>query len=502
MNQNTYENQLTFGIVGSGTAGLLSALILRKAFPMSPITVVSSSAIGIIGVGEGSTEHWADFMRLCDIDLEEMIVATEATHKYGISFEGWTTHTPRYFHSVGEIDNVFAWGLHGTYASFIEKSQLFTNQTTSIGLVRNKIRTNGLHRSTNQFHFDTFKLNEYFTSLAFKRSIKFVDASVSAVMQHPDNGNISSIQTDTGEVINADFWIDASGFSRVLMNNLGNTKWTSFSDYLLCDSAIAFPTESDPSGQIRPYTRAIAASSGWMWEIPTQSRRGNGYVYSSSHISKEDALLEASKISGYEIGAHRSFSFNPGYLDDVWVKNCAAVGLASSFVEPLEATSIGSTIQQIRLLIPYLASYREDSSKMQKHYNKSFREVMQNILTMIRLHYYSDRDDSEFWKDTARMPINDELQELIDLWSERPPSRNDVPHNHVEMFLVPHLAHVAQGQGIFDSGSATLALNRLGVREAVENTAAQMREGRINHELIDHAEALRMLLTVDDEWEI
>ena len=154
-----FTHQLSFGIVGSGTAGLISALLLRKAFPMSEITVISSTEIGIVGVGEGSTEHWSEFMKNCDIDLEEMIIASSATHKYGIRYEGWTEKTPRYFHSVGGIDEIFGWGIHATYASMLENEKLFTNTTTSIGLVRNQIRVMGLHRSTNQFHFDTFKLN-------------------------------------------------------------------------------------------------------------------------------------------------------------------------------------------------------------------------------------------------------------------------------------------------------------------------------------------------------
>ena len=416
MNQKTFTQQLKIGIVGSGTAGLISALILRKAFPMSEITVVSSSDIGIIGVGEGSTEHWSEFMKHCDIDLEEMIVSTGATHKYGIRFEGWTEKTPRYFHSVGNVDEIFGWGIHATYASFLENEKLFTNQTTSIGLIRNQIRVSGLHRSTNQFHFDTFKLNEYFTDLCFKRSIRFLEGTVDEVRQ--DGRNISSVKTVEGNIVTADFWLDASGFKRVLINSIGDVKWNSFSDYLLCDSAIAFPTESDPSGEIRPYTRAIAASSGWMWEIPTQSRRGNGYVYSSKFISDEDAIKEAEEISGYKIDNPRIFKFDAGYLDEPWQGNCVAVGLASSFAEPLEATSIGSTIQQIKMLIPYMAAYDQSYTKSQKHFNKAFSEVMRNILTMIRLHYYSDRQDTPFWSAMSEMPINHELQELLDLWIE------------------------------------------------------------------------------------
>ena len=495
-----FTHQLSFGIVGSGTAGLISALLLRKAFPMSEITVISSTEIGIVGVGEGSTEHWSEFMKNCDIDLEEMIIASNATHKYGIRYEGWTEKTPRYFHSVGGIDEIFGWGIHATYASMLENEKLFTNNTTSIGLVRNQIRVMGLHRSTNQFHFDTFKLNEYFTHLCFKRSIKFVEGKVSKVSQNSENGNISSVSTEEGNIVEADFWLDASGFKRVLMNAIGNTKWNSFSKYLLSDSAIAFPTESDPSGQIRPYTRAMAMGSGWMWEIPTQERRGNGYVYCSDFITDEQAVKEAEEKSGYKITNPRSFKFDAGYLDETWKGNCAAVGLASSFVEPLEATSIGSTIQQIKMLIPYMAAYDSSYTKSQKHFNKSFSEVMRNILTMIRLHYYSDRQDTPFWKAMSDMPINHELQELLDLWSERPPTRSDVPHLHMELFMTPHLAHVAQGQNVFSTESATRVLDRLNIRKEAENAVAQMREERHNHELIDHAEALRKLSTIDGEW--
>lgn len=499
MNQKKFTPQLSIGIVGAGTAGLVSALLLRKAFPMSEITVVVSSDIGIIGVGEGSTEHWSEFMKHCDIHLEDMLVSTGATHKYGIRFEGWTENTPRYFHSVGNVDEIFGWGVHATYASFLENERLFTNQTTSVGLVRNQIRVLGLHRNTNQYHFDTFKLNEYFTELCFKRSIKFIEGTVTEVNQE-ENGNITSVKTEEGSVVNADFWFDASGFRRVLMNNLGDVKWNSFNKYLLCDSSIAFPTESDPSGEIRPYTRAIAAKNGWMWEIPTQSRRGNGYVYSSEFATEEEIVKEAEEISGYKIDKHRSIKFDAGYLDEPWKNNCVAVGLASSFVEPLEATSIGSTIQQVKMMVPYMASYDASYTKSQKHFNKAFGEVMRNILTMIRLHYYSDRRDTPFWSAMADMPINHELQELLDLWSERPPVRNDVPHLHAELFATPHMAHVAQGQGVFSTEPSTRVLDRLNIRKETENVVAQMREERHNHELIDHALALQQLSKIDDDW--
>jgi hypothetical protein len=152
---------IKISIAGSGTAGLVSALLMRSAFPAAEITVVSSSQIGIIGVGEGSTEHWRNFMDLCEIPVEDLIVATKATHKYGIRFEGWTTHTPDYFHSVSGVDDIFAHQYYATYLGHIERKKMITSQTASIGLIRDKINRNNLHHSTNQYHFDTHKLNEF-----------------------------------------------------------------------------------------------------------------------------------------------------------------------------------------------------------------------------------------------------------------------------------------------------------------------------------------------------
>lgn len=494
-------NRISIGIVGSGTAGLISALMLRKSFPTYDITIVSSSKIGIIGVGEGSTEHWREFMETCNIPTEELIVETAATHKYGIRFENWSTHTPDYFHSISGSDDIFANGLYATYMGFFEKEKLLTSQTASVGLVRNQISRKNLHKSTNQFHFDTFKLNEYLTTLCFQRMIKFIDDTVEDVKVDSETGCIAGVSLAYNQTLEADFWFDASGLQRVLMTKLGNTSWESFSPYLLCDSAIAFPTESDPNNQIRPYTRARAMSSGWVWEIPTQERRGNGYVYSSAHASEDAAIDEVQKLTGYKVVDNpRTFKFDAGYLKNQWVKNCVAVGLASSFVEPLEATSIGSTLLQVKMLIENIACYTPHSTKLQVSYNKTIAETMRNILTMIRLHYISDRQDTPFWVDQSKMPINDELQELIDLWSEKPPSRYDLIAGPHLMFHVPHLVHVAQGQGLIPTKPSTVALDRLNLRFMVDKEMDDIRNSRHNHELVDHKQALLEIQGIDNEF--
>jgi hypothetical protein len=210
------------------------------------------------------------------------------------------------------------------------------------------------------------------------------------------------------------------------MTEIGNTDWVSFKEYLQMDSAIAFPTESDPSGEIRPYTRARAMPNGWVWEIPTQDRRGNGYVYSSQHCTDDQAVKEVSDLLGREVEPARSFKFDPGHLRKIWVKNCVAVGLAAAFVEPIEATSIGSTIQQARYLMHSLSVYDKNSKKLEQDYNSKMNIMMENILAMISLHYISDREDSEMWRQQKMMKKPDYLVNLLELWQERPPLPYDI----------------------------------------------------------------------------
>lgn len=487
------NNQIDFSIVGSGTAGLVSALMLRKAFPKSKITVISSSNIGIIGVGEGSTEHWKMFMDICDIPLLDLLVQTRATHKNGIRFENWTKHTPDYFHSVSLADTYGHFGLYGLYNGLIAQGKTLTENISSRSMIENMVRADSPHESVNQYHFDTFKLNEYLTRLCSNRDIILIDNEVSSVNLDSETGYINSVSFVSGHQHYSNFWIDASGLRRVLISEVGDPKWISFSDYLQMDSAIAFPTESDPSGQIRPYTRARALKNGWVWEIPTQDRRGNGYVYSSKHCSDDQAINEVSELLGFEVTPARKIKFESGHISNMWIKNCVAIGLASSFVEPLEATSIGSTIQQLRCLIQNLGSYTEGSVNIQKHFNNKMNLMMENILAMIRLHYISDRSDSSMWIEQGKMPIPDYLQNLLDIWSERPPSYEDIPSNNYELFLVPHFYHVGQGQGIFKKENSSMLINRFGITSQVDYAVSYAKLNQTSHSKIDHAESLKQI---------
>lgn len=479
-------------VAGSGTAGNIFALMLKKAFPTCEIIKVHSPEIGIVGVGEGSTEHWKVFMNICDIPLGEMIVECSATHKLGIRFEGWTKHTPDYFHSISGNEHLNNFGLMGLYCGLNENNKLLTNSISYRGLIEHSLHATDPHQRTNQFHFDTFKLNKYFEKLCIQRNIKLIEAEITKVNINPDNGNVASVSLSTGVDVSSDIFIDATGFRRVLMSSMGANKWRSYSRYLPMNAAIAFPSELPENRKINPYTRAIAKSAGWMWEIPTQERRGNGYVYCSDFISEEEAIQEASEQVGFNVQPARKFVIDPGCLEKQWVNNVISAGLCSSFVEPLEATSIGSTVQQALAAVRHLAGYN-GNPVLADRYNSRMDEMMENLVSMISLHYISDRDDSEFWKNAASLPRPEYLEDLLELWSVRPPADGDIKKGHYELFHEAHFWHVAQGQGLISKDGSSRIIDMLDIRQAVNKKIWEIRVEQTAHPVVDHLEALLAL---------
>lgn len=469
------KNIKSIGVIGAGTAGLVTALILKGRLNVN-VDVIYSNKIGIIGVGEGSTEHWNEFMEFVGITQADVIKECDATYKCGIMFDGWSAdQSHKYLHSVSNDWNEAA----GQYFFLYPKAIIQNHRVNPSFFFDNELSVSSIDHNNysypfNQYHFNTHKLNDFLIRIARSRGINIVEDDIEDVTLAED-GSIKKVKGEKSEYF-YDFYIDSTGFKRILMEKLGS-KWKSYSKYLKLNSAFVFPTDHDDENNLNLWTLAKAMKNGWRFKIPVWGRCGNGYIYDNNHTTKDEALKEVEQSLGKELQVGKEFSFDPGCLDRIWIKNCCAVGLSGSFVEPLEATSIGTSIQQAFLLSNALASYGE---KEVEQYNRKFDIIMTNIRDYVLLHYLTDRKDTEFWREATSVELPDTLSHLLDMWKRRLPRKEDIQEVYSSryiMFWEQNFIQILHGINYFDKESLQREFDSYG--QDLTNYAT----GRVNSNL-------------------
>jgi tryptophan halogenase len=245
-----------------------------------------------------------------------------------------------------------------------------------------------------------------------------------------ENGNIEALQTKSGKRLEADLFIDCTGFAALLTEKTLGVKWVDYSQWLLCDRALVMPVPYDVHypGLVRPHTMATALSAGWVWDIPLQNRRGVGYVHSSAYISEEEAERELRAYEGEhakDLGS-RLVYFKVGMREKAWFKNCIAMGLAGGFLEPLESTGLYLNEIAAQILVEHFP-YGDDMEPLAFRFNRIMQNRYYEILDFINMHYcLTRRTDTEFWREVARVErINDRLRAKLDYWRIKPPSASD-----------------------------------------------------------------------------
>jgi hypothetical protein len=393
-------------IVGGGTAGWIAAYFICKSKPKQHnITVIESSDIGIIGAGEGSTGSMLDLLNGTyfdyNINVEDFMRETDGSVKLGIYHKNWTGDNSGYFAPLDASpswteleDNIFKY-FYSKYGK--EKMHLASE-------VGQQYSQQDISKPA-AFHFDGHKVGKFFKKICMQDGVEVIDDVVEQVQTK--NKNITSITLKSGQTIISDFFIDCTGFRRVLMKELG-VKWHSYKDVLTVDSAMPFILPYEDNEKPKPFTSATALSAGWMWEIPLATRKGCGYVFDSNYITKEDAQKEIETYIGKEIEPIKWINFESGRSKKFWEGNCLCLGLASTFVEPLEATSIHTTIVQL-LLWCQECLYRDSNKTITENNRHSYNQKVERLydLTMdfISYHYQGERYDTPFWKNIVDKKI-------------------------------------------------------------------------------------------------
>jgi|TARA_R110000764_G_scaffold90083_1_gene172193 tryptophan halogenase len=406
-------------IVGGGTAGWMAAAYLAKYHGSENVTVVESATIPKIGVGESVTPHVRDFFEEIGMDESDWMKETGAIHKYANKFINWCgTNDESYFSFNYTAPTA---NFYKDIASHTSKEQFLdatANEPRSIEVLSELAYDRIDEYICPQFHYmennvSPYKDNKMLLNQPFSHAhhinaefagtyiktkiapdVANIIADVVKVNVHREN--ISSIELDNGSVITADWFIDCTGFSRVLVNALG---WKTKAYDHPIDSAWVCPTDyDDPGTEMVNYTQSIAEPYGWRFNIGLYQRAGNGYCYSSQHISDEDAKEYFLKQIKNPKKEPRLIKWKPERLETFANGNCAAVGLTCGFVEPLEANALYTIVTSIRRLNEVLDLKNYDL------YNEKMSCTIDDIANFILVHYtLSPRTDSNFWTDMQVM---------------------------------------------------------------------------------------------------
>src|SRR6185436_3385118 len=275
---------------------------------------------------------------------------------------------------------------------------------------------------------------------------------------------------DGGARVEADFFIDCSGFRSLLLGGALGVGFEDWSAWLPCDRALAVATES--RSPLTPCTTSTAREAGWQWRIPLQHRTGNGYVYSSRFTHEEAARATfVGHLDAPMLGEPRLLEFSTGHRKVFWERNCVAIGLASGFLEPLESTSILLIQTAIARLVDYFPDRRCDV-RIRREFNRLSANEFARIRDFLVLHYcLSQREDAELWRYVAHMPLPDTLRDKIELWR----AAGRIALFSEESFVEPSWVAIFTGQEVlperYDPLVDTITEDRLrrGLQQRREN---------------------------------
>jgi tryptophan 7-halogenase len=413
-------------IVGGGTAGWMAASMLARILPAgTSIQLIESPDIGTIGVGEATIPPIIDLLRYLSIDEGDFVRHTQATYKLGIKFKDWKNLGSSYWHPFGTFGaplhrRPFFHAWHRARAAGMPMAFNDYSGCAALGDAF-KFRfpdanpESGAAGLRYALHFDAALVAKYLRAYAERLGVRRLERTVVGASRRED-GFLQALQfKDDPAALEADLFIDCSGFRGTLIEQVLQAGYVDFSAMLPCDRAVACPTTL---GSARaPYTQSFARAAGWQWRIPLQQRVGNGYVYCSEYCSDDEATADLlANVDGAPLADPRILRFTTGRRKAFWSHNCVALGLASGFLEPLESTSIHLVTSGIYRLLEHFPDLRFERRNIQA-YNEGVTEEFEQIRDFLVLHYcLTQRDDSPLWRYCRSMKLPSSLEERIALY--------------------------------------------------------------------------------------
>ncbi|MCD2519340.1 tryptophan 7-halogenase [Massilia sp. G4R7] len=457
-------------IVGGGSAGWLTAAVLASGLQSQEagglrITLIESPDVPIIGVGEGTWPTMRDTLRAAGLSESAFFRECDAAFKQGSRFDRWVTggDEDHYFHPFalpqgwGDADLAGRWLAQGGDAPFAGTAS-FQPQLCLHGRAPKQAQTPEFAAVANYgYHLDAGKFGQFLKKHCLERlGVHYAPDHVTGIRSH-DNGDIAALHTRAHGDLEADLFVDCTGMQSLLLGQHYGVPFIAQRGVLFNDSALAVQVPyAHEIAPIASQTTSTAQHAGWIWDIGLPTRRGIGHVYSSAHTTDEQAeqaLRDYVRASGGpEDITPRKLSFEPGYRERFWHRNCVAIGLSAGFIEPLEASALAMVELSAAMLLEEMPVTRAQMDICAERFNTTFTYRWERVIDFLKLHYVLSRreggaDPYGYWRDNrSGESIPGRLADLLALWTHRPPSRQDFGR-HMEVFPAASYQYVLYGMG-------------------------------------------------------
>jgi hypothetical protein len=413
-------------IVGGGTAGFMTATTFVRLFPDKKITLIESPNIKSVGVGESTIVQFRKWLSLVKINDYDFMKYCDASYKFDIRFTNFHKKSNSIVdYPFGIVNNIDDNKQNLWYIKKIIKPEtLLTDYANVFFPIMALVNNNKVHKKNlddfdferdTAFHFDAIKFANWLRD-NICQDIRHIQSEVKEVKLN-ENG-IESLELENGKSINADLFIDCTGFKSLLLGKSLKQEFLSYSHILPNNKAWSTHIDyTDKEKQLDGVTNATGLKNGWVWNIPLWSRIGTGYVYSDKYTSDQNALQEFKEHliqKGHDITKHefRNIPMKIGIHKKLFVKNVVAIGLSAGFIEPLESNGLYTVHEFLHNLTRCFE--RDTVTQWDKDlFNLSCRIVFNNWAEFVAMHYaLSERDDSQYWKDNMNREYDKTIDEL------------------------------------------------------------------------------------------
>ncbi|MEM7456900.1 MAG: tryptophan halogenase family protein [Planctomycetota bacterium] len=405
-------------VLGGGSAGFLVALAIKKHLPDTPLVVVRSTKMGVIGVGEGTIWSVVNFLhRFLGLDPARFHRDVRPTLKLGIHYLWGSrpffnyTFAPQLSQPL-EKTNILRGYFCDEECDYADiASALMTFDKACLRLPNGQPQILPNHA----YHLENRRFVGFLESISDEWGIEKIDDLVNGVEQ--DESGIKALLLESGNRVEGDLFIDASGFRSELIGKALDVEFVDFSNELYCDSAIFGGWERNEEDVIHPYTTAETMDAGWSWRIEHDEVVNRGYVFCSKYISDEDADAEFRRKNPH-VEMTKCIKFRPGVRRKTWHKNVIAVGNSAGFVEPLEATAIGMICDSAVNIVRALAANEGHIHPVQAEaYSRIQFENWEIIRDFLALHYkFNDRLDTPFWNAAQEETPLGRTEKIVDYY--------------------------------------------------------------------------------------